>query len=169
LPDQELLSQELRSRIDAALKNIPIQYCMPLILHRLEGFSLAESSRVLGIKASTVKTRLHRAYLMIKEQLDGYFKDLPEANFTQESSCGIWTGFLFDYAREKLNANRKKSFSRHIRDCPRCSSFLDSYLKAIRLTGALDCRDLPFELKAKLKSFFLFPKKKLKPFDSAGI
>ncbi len=159
LPDEELLNKELRSRVEAALKDIPIHYRMPLILHRLEGFSLVESSRILGVKPSTVKTRLHRAYLMIKGELNRYFKDLPQASLPQDNRCGTWTGFLFDYARENLSADRKHSFRRHIQDCPRCNSFLDTYLKAIQITGALDCRDLPAELKEKLKSFLFIPKK----------
>ena len=147
------MDKKLKGRIDAVLKNIPIQYRMPLVLHRLEGLSLIESSRILGIKSSTVKTRLHRAYLMVRDQIHGYFKDLPEQINKQDARCGMWTGFLFDYAQEKLAPERTKSFLRHIKDCPRCNSFLDTYLQAIRITGALDCRDVAVELKEKLKIF----------------
>jgi RNA polymerase sigma-70 factor, ECF subfamily len=153
LPDEELVNKELRERIDTALNNLPIQYRMPLLLHRLEGFSLAQSSQVLGLKPSTVKTRLHRAYLMVKDSLNRYFKDLPATELPQEQACGIWTHFLFDYAHQNLTPGRQDSFTSHIQDCPRCNRFLDSYQQAIRITGALDCRDLPLELKAKIKSF----------------
>ncbi len=159
LPDEELVDSEFRERIDTTLKNIPIQYRMPLLLHRLEGFSLAESSRILGVKASTIKTRLHRAYLMVKDQINDYFKDLPQQKPASDARCGIWTGFLFNYAQGKVSPEIKTSFKRHIKDCPRCNSFLDLYLQAIRITGALDCRDVPDELKERLETF-LTPAKK---------
>ncbi len=153
LPDEELLDRELRSRIDSTLKNIPIQYRMPLLLHRIEGFSLTESARVLGIKASTVKTRLHRAYGMVKDQISSYFKDAPERLPHVEAQCGTWTGFLFSYAQGQVPAARGKLFQQHIRSCTRCTRFLRLYLQAIRITGALDCRDVPPELKERLTSF----------------
>lgn len=153
LPDQELINKELKERVEAVLNNLPIQYRMPLILHRLEGLSLAQSSRVLGLQSSTVKTRLHRAYLMVKENLERYFKDLPEEKLPREAACGIWTNFLFDYAHDKIAPGRKRSFQRHIRNCRGCQRFMHSYLRAIQITGALSCQDLPPELKEKLKTF----------------
>ena len=153
MPDQELLDKELRQRIDAALKFIPIQYRMPLFLHRIEGFSLAETAQILGIKPGTVKTRLHRAYLMVRNQLNAYFHDRPVPGARQDARCSIWTGFLFDYAQERLDTERKQSFHRHIQDCPRCNNFLDTYLQAIRITGVLECPDVPDELKEKLQTF----------------
>ena len=155
LPDEELLDEELRDRIDSVLKNLPIEYRMPVLLHHIEGFSLAEISKILSIKVTTVKTRLHRAYLMFKEKISAYFRDLPEREVKEEKSCGIWNKFLFDYAKEELNPKRKQSFDRHIKDCPHCNTFLNSYLKAISITGALACRDIPKELKERLEAFLL--------------
>jgi len=160
LPDKEVLDKELRERIDAALKELPIQYRMPLLLHRIEGLSLLECSRVLSVKPSTVKTRLHRAYLMVKDRMNGYFKDRPEPKREMDQRCGRWTGFLSEYAQNKLNPRTRTSFHRHIKSCPGCNRFLNGYAQAIRITGALDCRDVPAELTERLEAFFSLPKKK---------
>ncbi len=155
LQDEELLDKELRSRVDSALKDTPIQYRMPMLLHHNAGFSIYEIAKILGIKAATVKTRLHRAYLIFKEKMSAYFNDLPEREVKEDKSCGLWNRFLFDYAKEELSFKKREAFNRHIKDCPRCNAFLGSYLKAIKLTGALSCRDIPEELKANLKTFLL--------------
>jgi len=159
LPDEQLLDDELKSRIDLSLRNIPIQYRMPILLHHIEGFSLDETARILGVKESTVKTRLHRAYLMLKGHISSYFNDLPARTRKEEVSCGLWNKFLFGYAMETLGANREKSFKRHIKNCDNCNNFLNLYLKAIRITRALTCQDIPKELKEKLNTFLLKSKK----------
>lgn len=153
LPDQALLNAELKERINDALKELPIQYRMPLLLHRLEGLSLAESARILGVKISTVKTRLHRAYLRLKEEMLKYYQDQPAHLHAQESHCGPWTGFIYEYAQKKLKRTRENAFKHHIKGCPRCNLFLNSYLNAIRISGALDCKDIPPELKERVETF----------------
>lgn len=153
LPDRMLLDRELKERVQAALQGLPIQYRMPLLLHRMEGLSLVQCARVLGINASTVKTRLHRAYLAVKQELERYYHDLPAPMAAQEARCGVWAQFVYAYAQDTLPASRKSSFDRHIAHCPRCHAFLDSYQQAIRITGALACRDIPASLKEKIDSF----------------
>ncbi len=153
LPDAELLEKELRQRLDAAVASLDLAYRMPLLLHRMEGLSLAECARILRVRESTVKTRLHRAYLALKTELDAYYRDLPEPQQKQEQGCGIWTGFLSAYIRDTVPAGKKAAFNRHIKDCPGCKDFLKTYLQALRITAALQCRDIPAALKAKLRTF----------------
>ena len=160
MPDRELLDNELRGRIDAAFKDLPISYRMPLLLHRTEKLSLAEVSRILGIKPGTVKTRLHRAYLMVKDEIDAYLKDKSQTEHKDAPRCPFWTGFVYDYAQGKLRPGKKTSFKRHIKNCQGCNAFLDSYQQAIRVTGALECRDIPPELKEKVDTFFRRSRKK---------
>ena len=155
LPDQELLNKELKMRIEVELKSLPLEYRMPLLLHRVEGLSLAETSKVLGLAQSTVKTRLHRSYLMVKDRISGYFAGLPAKEIEKSKICSIWAGFLFNYSNKKLGPSKKGSFDRHIKDCPGCKKFLNAYQQAIRITGSLECPDIPPELKNKLKNFFL--------------
>lgn len=153
IPDKELLDAELKGRIDSAIRHIPIQYRMPLLLHRIEGLSLLEGSRILGLSTSALKTRLHRAYLMLRDEITDYFKDRQEKIVSAEARCGIWTRFIYDYAREELARDKKASFQKHINGCPRCKLFLNAYLKAVRITGVLECQDIPPELKQRIETF----------------
>ena len=156
LPDEQLLDNELRERIDNAIRHMSIQYRLALLLNEVEGLSLKESAVVLGLKVNSLKTRLHRARMIIKSDMTDYFKDRQEQKEgAKHKSCGMWTGFISSYAHGNLDKDKSSSFRRHIKDCHSCNSFLDTYLKAIDITGALECRDLPDELKDRVQSFIL--------------
>lgn len=68
-PLDEMLLDELRETVQGAIARLPWHYRLPLVLKDLAGLSIAEVARVLGIKEATVKTRLHRARLIIREEL----------------------------------------------------------------------------------------------------
>jgi RNA polymerase sigma-70 factor (ECF subfamily) len=150
LPDEQLLDKEFKERIDGSIRHIAIRYRMPLLLSAIEDLTVKDAASVLGITHSSLKTRLHRAHMMIRNEIASYFKDKEEP---KEKRCGLLTGFVYEYAKGNLSRKRMLSFKKHIADCSPCNSFLDTYLKAIRITGALQCKDLPFELASKIKSF----------------
>ncbi|MDD5730317.1 MAG: sigma-70 family RNA polymerase sigma factor [Candidatus Omnitrophica bacterium] len=158
LPDEQLLDQELRDRIDTAIKHIPIKYRMPLLLHRLENFSVKDAAVIMGLKENSLKTRLHRAYLLIKSEISDYQNDKLPGQLKHGRTCSILTGFVYDYASGRLNEKKQHSFNNHISDCPSCKTFLNSYRKAIRITGALQCQDISPQLQNKIKNFLSHPK-----------
>lgn len=153
LPDKELLDSELKQRIDSAIAHMPIKYRMPLLLDNAEGLPLKDSAKIMGLKVNSLKTRLHRAHLLIKQDITSYFRDQENQEENKDKRCGVWSGFVYDYAKGYLDKKRSRVFKRHITDCVNCNSFLDTYLKAINVTGALECQDLPVELKDKIETF----------------
>ncbi len=168
LPDEQLLDEELKERVDDAIRQMPIQYRMALLLHNVEGMPLKEITKILGLKINSLKTRLHRAHLFIKSDITGYFKDREEEHEkSMPGRCNIWTGFVYNYAHGNLGKKKSKAFKRHIKACRSCNSFFDTYIKAIDITQALQCPDLPDELKERIESF-LFKKhaKNIDPFLS---
>lgn len=156
LPDQQLLDGELKERIDSAIKRMPIQYRMALLLDNVEGLPLKNSARILNLKINSLKTRLRRARLLIKTDIENYFRDQKERQDSKkERGCGVWTAFIYNYSRGSLGKRRSRAFKSHIKDCAGCNSFLDNYQKAIDITRALQCQDLPRELKNKIETFLL--------------
>ena len=69
LGDEAILRAQLRSRLAAALKDLPEIYRTPVILRDLHGLSTEEASEQLGIKEQTLKSRLHRGRLHLRERL----------------------------------------------------------------------------------------------------
>jgi RNA polymerase sigma-70 factor (ECF subfamily) len=73
-PHAALEAQELRERIHAAIAAVPETYRMVVILADIEGLSYVEIARILRCPVNTVKTRLHRGRLAIRQRLEAYLK-----------------------------------------------------------------------------------------------
>jgi RNA polymerase sigma-70 factor (ECF subfamily) len=72
-PDDELQSSELRSHIQAAVDALPDIYRTVFVIRDVEGLSTEETADALGISVPTVKTRLHRARIALRDAIGGYF------------------------------------------------------------------------------------------------
>ena len=74
-PDAELLDSELRERIETAITRLPEVYRVAFILNDVEHLSYLEISEVLCISLAAVKTRIHRARLMMRGFLRTYLEE----------------------------------------------------------------------------------------------
>ncbi len=74
-PEDELLSDESRRVMDAAVAELPEGLRIVFILRDIEGLSTQEAGEVLELSESAVKTRLHRARLALREKLSAYFAE----------------------------------------------------------------------------------------------
>ena len=78
-PEAEALTLETRMALNRALDNIPDHYRAVLVLRDVEGLSTEETAEALGESVPTVKMRLHRARMALREQLTRHFAPTPEA------------------------------------------------------------------------------------------
>ena len=77
--EQALASAELRKAVRGAIDALPVMFRDVLMLRDIEGLNTAEVAQGLGISEAAVKTRLHRARLALREQLDPLFRELRGA------------------------------------------------------------------------------------------
>jgi RNA polymerase sigma-70 factor (ECF subfamily) len=79
LPEEELLSTESKAFLDQAIQRLPDKLRVVFVLRDMEGLSIRETGKALGLSETAVKTRLLRARLNLREQLSHYFgKQLSE-------------------------------------------------------------------------------------------
>jgi RNA polymerase sigma-70 factor (ECF subfamily) len=52
-----------------AIESLPMDFRLPVVLKEIEGLSVDEVAKVLGVKPATVKTRLHRGRLLMRKEL----------------------------------------------------------------------------------------------------
>jgi RNA polymerase sigma-70 factor (ECF subfamily) len=76
-PDRQLIGQETRELIKQAVRGLPQKYRDPFVLSDLEGLSNAEIGGLLGLSQAAVKSRLHRARLLLREVLQPHFEEFP--------------------------------------------------------------------------------------------
>jgi RNA polymerase sigma-70 factor (ECF subfamily) len=75
LPEDELLSEETRNKLDAAVQELPERLRVVFILRDINDLSTHETAEVLGLTDTAVKTRLSRARLRLREELSAYFSE----------------------------------------------------------------------------------------------
>jgi RNA polymerase sigma-70 factor, ECF subfamily len=69
-PEDQAINLSLRGRLRRALAAIPRTYRVIVVLREIEGLSTREVADVVGISEANVKTRLHRARVLLREHLD---------------------------------------------------------------------------------------------------
>jgi RNA polymerase sigma-70 factor, ECF subfamily len=72
-PEEALLRREARTVLQEAMARLPELYRAVYVLAEIEGLPHQETAAILGITVGTVKTRLHRARLFLRQVLADYF------------------------------------------------------------------------------------------------
>jgi RNA polymerase sigma-70 factor (ECF subfamily) len=68
-PEQQAITGELRTALEASLDSIPEMYRTVFILREVEGLSTAEAAECLESSEDVVKTRLHRSKVLLRREL----------------------------------------------------------------------------------------------------
>ena len=72
LADDRLMRTEMRTRLVSAFSALPDIYRAAVLLRDVQGLSTEEASGLLGVKPQTLKSRLHRGRLILREQLANF-------------------------------------------------------------------------------------------------
>jgi len=71
-PLDKIMNAELKSKLDAAIQKLPYNYRLVFILRDIEGQSAEETGKILKLSIPAVKSRLRRARVFLREQLNEY-------------------------------------------------------------------------------------------------
>jgi RNA polymerase sigma-70 factor (ECF subfamily) len=66
--------------MERAIGELPPKLRAVFVMRELEELSTGETAQALGLSEQAVKTRLHRARLLLRERLTGYFAAGASAN-----------------------------------------------------------------------------------------
>jgi hypothetical protein len=58
-------------------------------------------------------------------------------------TCKQMTALVFDYLNDKLTRNVRRDFQQHLRICPDCVNFLNTYKKTISVTRSIRPEEIP--------------------------
>jgi RNA polymerase sigma-70 factor (ECF subfamily) len=72
LADDYVLRREMREQLISALTTLPEVYRTPVVLRDIQGLSTEEASEILHVKPQTLKSRLHRGRLILREALSQF-------------------------------------------------------------------------------------------------
>ena len=69
-PEHEMYGHELKTVLESLIDALPEPFRVVFVLREVEGLSTSETAESLSINEDTVKTRLHRAKRLLRDQLD---------------------------------------------------------------------------------------------------
>jgi RNA polymerase sigma-70 factor (ECF subfamily) len=96
MADDELLRGQLRTRLSRALHDLPPIYRLPVLLRDIQGLSTEEASALLRVKDQTLKSRLHRGRLILRDRLSDFaegltlHRPLPKRRGLRTSATGAF-------------------------------------------------------------------------------
>lgn len=76
-PEERVLSGESRRVLENAIDSLPDHYRAVLVLRDVEDLSNEEVASIVGDSLASVKSRLHRARMALREQLTRHFGGRP--------------------------------------------------------------------------------------------
>lgn len=70
-----------------------------------------------------------------------------------DDSCKKMTDLILNYLTDQLNPSLKDEFERHLKICPDCVNFLNTYRKTISQTKSLRAAAIPAKVRKNVLAF----------------
>ncbi len=150
-PEAFAIRSEEAVLLRKAIHKLPPQYRVVLVLRDMEGLSDEEVAEITGLRSGTVRVRLHRARLFVRNHLMKSRMPLPgrkaatltpramvAAAQSKPRRCKAMFAELSNYLDEQLDDSLCEKLEKHLEGCSPCQAFLASLESAIE-----DCRRLP--------------------------
>ncbi len=143
-PFDDAVRQQMEERVSSAVAALPPSLRLPLVLAKIAEIPLADVARVLDLKPGTVKSRVHRARLAVRQRIAASLptRPAPQADHGR--------GFCLDLLRAKQEAlDRGVPFP--VRDgdlCDRCRSLFATLDLARDVCRRLASGHMPAEVAA---------------------
>ena len=73
-PERSALNSELRDKLEEGMSRLPPDLRTAVVLRDVQGLSNQEAAAAIGITVSSLKARLHRGRVLLREHLSEYVK-----------------------------------------------------------------------------------------------
>ena len=68
-------------------------------------------------------------------------------------TCRQMTDLVLNYLEDKLSPGVKRDFQQHLRICPDCVNFLNTYKKTVAVTRAVAIEEIPQKVRNNILTF----------------
>ncbi len=116
-PEAELERHELGEALEQAIAALPRASREVIVLRDVQGLPAARVARVLGIEVRAVKSRLHRARLMLRAALAEHAGGEPP----RRPGCPDTARILSRHLEGDVGADLCAKLEAHVRACPECA------------------------------------------------
>ena len=145
-PHADRLRAEAREIVERAVAELPEPFRLPLVLADIAELGSADIARALGLQEATVKTRIHRARLRLRQRLAAALPQRPAPAVDHSRQLCL------DLLRAKLEAfDRQAPFPYSAQELgDRCRAVLGTLDLASDSCAALGRGELPAALRERI-------------------
>src|SRR5438552_132799 len=148
-PERFAIRSEEAGMLREAIQKLPPTYRIVLVLRDMEGLTDEEVAEITGLRAGTVRVRLHRARLFVRKEITKQLRPViakrrggKSAEKTAEpmrpGHCKAMFAELSEYLDEQLDDSMCEELEKHMDGCENCEAFLASLESTIE-----QCRQMP--------------------------
>ena len=132
-PESLAIRGEQASRLREAVQKLPPQYRIVLVLRDMEGLTDDEVAEITGVRAGTVRVRIHRARLFVRKDLMRTWMARSDKKFharrhphqeSRPAHCKAMFAELSNYLDEQLDDSLCEELERHMTGCQPCRAFV---------------------------------------------
>ena len=74
-PHREAEQRELRKTLETAIRTLPVEYRLPLVLRDIEGLDTQEAAAIMELSEPAFKSRLHRARMAVRKAVEPHLQE----------------------------------------------------------------------------------------------
>lgn len=148
LPSLALERKELWAAVHRALGSIDPIYREVFVLRDMQHLTVSQTAVILRIGETSVTTRLHRARLLMREQLAPLFRrpaqewvpsqrvlDMAHRYIKKTMSYKKVAHELSKYMDQELDRHLRAEIEEHLKFCRRCTILIDSTRRLLYIVG----------------------------------
>jgi RNA polymerase sigma-70 factor (ECF subfamily) len=156
-PEMSLLRSENQQLLKSAVEQLPPQYRLILVLHDMEELSIKEIAAVTGLREGTVRVRLHRARVHVRNSLARQAPPPKKPRGSKKTpakktrGCKALFGELSDYLDGALDDSLCDELEKHLDGCSPCQAFLDSLSETVERCRRHEPRQISPRKAARLR------------------
>jgi hypothetical protein len=76
-------------------------------------------------------------------------------------TCKQLSDLIFDYVTQRLSPGLTREFEHHLRICPDCVNFLNTYKKTVSVAGRLNSTAMPAKVRENVLAFLRKNRKRI--------
>jgi RNA polymerase sigma-70 factor (ECF subfamily) len=147
-PDEQLEQKRVQHALESAIRALAPEYREVLVLRDVEGLTAAEVAEVLGSSVGAVKSRLHRARVLVREAVSALIS-APEA--PASDTCPDVVSLFSQHLEREISPEACAEMERHVESCERCRRACDSLKHTLWLCKTSPAVEVPVSVQEAVR------------------
>jgi RNA polymerase sigma-70 factor (ECF subfamily) len=147
-PDLQAHARQIGQALATAIRELPPDQREVLVLRDVEGLSAEEAAAIVGIEVGALKSRLHRARMVLRGKLASIVATDPEP-------CAELAHELTAYAASEIDQATCAKIEQHLAMCPRCTDACDALRRTVSMCKSIPGDAVPAKVRAAVRGAIL--------------